>query len=113
MSLDVYLYVNRCENCNRCDEVYHANITHNLNRMAQSAGLYDCLWKPEENGIETAEDLIPLLVSGLEKLKANPEHFKKFEDSSGWGTYQQFVQFVENYLDACDYWTNAQVEVCR
>jgi len=56
--------------------------------MAQSAGLYDCLWKPEENGIETAEDLIPLLVSGLEKLKANPEHFKKFEDSSGWGTYQ-------------------------
>jgi hypothetical protein len=27
---------------------------HNLTKMAGTAGLYDCLWRPEEIGITTA-----------------------------------------------------------
>jgi hypothetical protein len=30
------------------DEVYSRNITHNLNRMAEAAGLYIALWRPGE-----------------------------------------------------------------
>lgn len=30
------------------DEVYSANITHNLNRMAEAAGIYLALWRPSE-----------------------------------------------------------------
>jgi hypothetical protein len=48
MSLDV-----RLEDENG-RELYWFNITHNLNKMARKAGLYQCLWRPEEIGITTA-----------------------------------------------------------
>lgn len=81
--------------------VYENNITHNLSIMAQEAGIYPCLWEPNENGFYRAEDIILPLTQGLKKLKENPEHFKQFDSPNGWGTYQYFVPFVENYLFAC------------
>ncbi len=42
MSLDVHL---EDENGN---DLYWRNITHNLTTMASTAGLYECLWRPEE-----------------------------------------------------------------
>jgi len=36
------------------DEVFTANITHNLGEMARQAGLYGVLWEPETCGIQTA-----------------------------------------------------------
>ena len=39
-------------------EVYSANITHNLNRMAMEAGIYECLWRPDEHGITKAAQII-------------------------------------------------------
>jgi len=83
-------------------ELFSYNITHNLNTMAEEAGIYKCLWNPDdlyEN--PTAEMLIPLLEEGLTNLKSNPEHFKKFDASNGWGTYKDFVPFVERVLSAC------------
>ena len=83
-------------------ELFSANITSNLNKMAEEAGIYTALWHPYdlwEN--PTAEMLIPLLEEGLENLKSNPEHFKQFDASNGWGTYKDFVPFVENVLSAC------------
>lgn len=62
MSLDVYL---RLDNGN---EVYDANITHNLNTMAEEAGIYKHLWRPEELGITKAKDLIEPLAEGLAKM---------------------------------------------
>jgi hypothetical protein len=47
------------------DEVYTANITHNLNRMAKEAGIYKHLWRPDEIGITLAGELIEPLQSGL------------------------------------------------
>ncbi len=32
------------------NEVYSANITHNLGEMADKAGIYYALWRPEEKG---------------------------------------------------------------
>jgi hypothetical protein len=41
MSLNVYLSGVTCEHCGRGGEgVYGANITHNLNSMAEVAGIY-------------------------------------------------------------------------
>jgi hypothetical protein len=42
----------------RSNEVYSANITHNLGKMADEAGVYEALWRPEEIGVKTAFDLI-------------------------------------------------------
>jgi hypothetical protein len=107
MSLDVYLKVTMPT------DVYSANITHNLGPMAQEAGIYMTLWCPDELGFTKAEELIGTLEEGLAKLKADPEHFKKFDAENGWGTYEHFVPFVEKYLEACKDNPEADVEVSR
>lgn len=93
--------------------VYEANVTHNLNRMADAAGIYEALWRPDEMGITKACDLVPLLKAGLEKLAADPEHFKTFNPTNGWGSYEGLVEFVAAYLQACERYPTADVRVSR
>ena len=83
-------------------ELFSSNITHNLNTMAEEAGIYKALWRPDELWENpTANKLIPHLEAGLLKLKSHPEHYKQFDASNGWGTYKDFVPFVEKVLIAC------------
>jgi len=95
MSLDVYLKEFRPV------MVYDSNITHNLARMAEEAGIYQHLWRPEEIGITTAAQLIEPLSVGLTLLKADRARFEAFNAPNGWGLYEHFVPFVEKYLDEC------------
>jgi len=123
MSLDVNLTNpiedECCPHCCRAigkqggDEVYWANITHNLNKMADAAGIYEALWRPEEKGYTKAHQLINPLTEGLAKLKADPAHYEKFNSPNGWGMYEHFVPFVEKYLDACKANPNALITVSR
>lgn len=105
MSLDV------CLTAVRPTSVYEANITHNLGRMAEAAGIYKHLWRPEEIDISLAGDLIAPLERGLAALKADPERFRQFDAPNGWGKYEHFVPFVEKYLDACRENPDATVNV--
>lgn len=107
MSLDVYL-TKRKET-----EVYWGNITHNLNTMAEKAGIYKELWRPDEIGITKAGQLIEPLEKGLKRLKKNPAKFKKYDSPNGWGLYEHFVPFVEKYLSACKENPTAKVSVSR
>ena len=91
------------------DAVFSYNITHNLTKMANAAGIYQHLWRPEEIGITKAEQLIEPLKKGLEALKGNPDHFKQYNPTNGWGTYQDLVDFVCAYLDACRKYPDAYV----
>lgn len=95
------------------NEVYSGNITHNLNRMATEAGIYEHLWRPDEIAITKAKQLIDPLRVGLDILKSDPERFKKFNPENGWGSYEGLVQFVEDYLNACYEFPEAEVEVSR
>ena len=91
MSLDVTL----------TESVYSANITHNLGKMAKEAGIYQALWRPEEEGYYNASDLIEPWSKGLALLINDPERFKAFNSPNGWGMYENFVPFVAQYLAAC------------
>ncbi len=93
--------------------VYSANITHNLNEMAGAAGIYKYLWRPEEVGIYYAENLIDPLTKGLEELKNNPEEYKKYNSENGYGMYEDFVEFVENYICACKKYPDSFVKADR
>ena len=113
--------------------VYDANITHNLGTMASNAGIYEALWRPhrlkegynipendyvaeckfEAEAVTFAKDIIPILEKGLADLKARPEYFSQFNSSNGWGVYEHFVPFVEEYLKACKEYPNAIVETSR
>lgn len=93
--------------------VYSANITHNLVRMAKEAGIYMHLWRPEEIGITKASQLIEPLAAGLNTLALDPDAFQKLNPSNGWGDYDGLVQFVRDYLAACQKWPDADVSVYR
>lgn len=93
--------------------VYSANITHNLNRMADEAGIYKHLWRPDEIGITNAAQLISPLEQGLSVLKSDPTRFEELNPSNGWGTYDGLVRFVEDYLNACKQYPQANVSVSR
>lgn len=140
MSLDVHLnrkkivsYDNGQTFKDEVDEVYWANITHNLGTMAREAGIYEALWRPyrlkpnynipegdhkaeykfEEDNPSVAKDIIDVLEKGLADLKSRPEHFEKFNASNGWGLYKHFVPFVEEYLAACKEHPDAEIYCYR
>ena len=94
-------------------EVYTANITHNLGKMAERAGIYKHLWRPDEIGITKAQDLIQPLTDGLEKMEKYPDYFKQFDAENGWGLYIHFVPWVRNYLEACKKHPDAEIEISR
>lgn len=94
-------------------EVYSDNITHNLGKMAQAAGIYEALWRPEELGFTKASELIAPLAVGLEKLLQDPDEYRKYNSPNGWGLYEHFVPFVKEYLQACIEDPDADVEASR
>jgi hypothetical protein len=81
--------------------IYDFNITHNLNKMANACGLYECLWYPNENGYTYAGDIVYLLELGLNKLKNNREYYSKFNPLNNWGSYDSFLEFLQEVYDAC------------
>ena len=125
MSLDVWLtspdYEKDCC-CAGCghehkattrEEYYSANITHNLNKMADAAGIYQHLWRPEELGIKQAKELIEPLTAGLARMQADRVYFEQFNAPNGWGLYEHFVPWVNRYLEACKDYPEAFVSVSR
>lgn len=126
MSLDVTLYEVKTLEC-ECgkvhelgtEEIYEANITHNLNKMAEEAGIYEACWRPYQLREEYDKDwnheeerdfaefivtksyeLIDIIEKGLGDMKAKPDHYEQFNSPNGWGLYENFVPWVENYLEA-------------
>lgn len=95
------------------DIVFHADITHNLAAMAQQATLYLPLWRPEQLGFSKASQLVFSLEIGLKFLVNDPETYKAFNPENGWGDYDGLVKFVQDYLNACVQYPDADIEVSR
>jgi hypothetical protein len=121
MSLNIYLYNSKvltCD-CGRVHEietdkcVFDANITHNLGSMADAAGIGDCLWAPEKNGISKAKQLIEPLTKAILSMKALPDYYKQFNARNGWGLYDDFVPWLELLLYACIEYPESKIEISR
>lgn len=125
MSLDVYLEIGErrtgpCEHCNGTgtvdhgrEQVFNENITHNLNTMAEEAGVYEVMWRPEEIGVAKAGQALPILEAGLARLVENPDKMKKHNPKNGWGTYDVLVRYVRKYIEACREYPDADIRVSR
>ena len=125
MSLDITLegqkcFVDCC--CPHCDNdhqretkdcFFEANITHNLNRMADEAGIYAVVWRPEELCITKAGEIIATLKDGIARLEAEPEKYRAFEPANKWGTYDDFVPWLKRYLEACEKYPDATIQANR
>lgn len=125
MSLDISLYSEakevpcECSNCGnthvRTDrsQLFDANITHNLGTMADEAGIYKHVWRPEEIGITKASQLIEPLRNAVTLMKADPPRFEKHNSPNGWGLYKNFLPWLERYLAACEAYPDATPEAYR
>lgn len=124
MSLDVYLTGPEFDKPCECDcghkhthrtseKLYRANITHNLGKMAIEAGIYEYCWRPGEVGVTKAKQLIEPLLDGIELMESDPKRFKEFDPSNGWGTYDNFIPWLRNYLEACQRYPDSNVNACR
>lgn len=94
------------------NEFWHGNITHNLGKMAENClsldeesqryNLYYLLWRDTQVPF-TGNYLnvyIAHLAYCLYVLRNNPNYFKQFNPSNGWGTYEQLVEFVRSFIHA-------------
>lgn len=95
------------------EDVFHANITHNLGAMANAAGIYEAVWRPDEHGITKARQLIEPLRAGIAKMEAAPQKFEQFNAKNGWGLYVHFLPWLKRYLAACEESPDADVRVSR
>lgn len=91
--------------------IFDANITHNLTSMAEEAGIYDCLWRPEENGYIRAGQVAEKLREGIELMRDDPDRFREFDSPNGWGTYDSFMPWLERVLRACEENPDSEIEV--
>lgn len=122
MSLDVTLRsIDALTTCERCGAEHKCNrevfdwsgLTHNLTAMANAAGIYQHIWCPEELGIAKAAALVEPLRAGLDKLQVAPDFYKRHNPENGWGSFEGLVEFVEQYLAACEQYPHATIEVSR
>lgn len=115
MSLDIYLYVpDKYEpSGNRC--IWDRNITHNLNRMAEAAGVYTAMWRPEEleHFDGTVASILPDLIIGLQELESNRGYYEQYNPTNGWGTYVYLIEYLKSYIEAAEKYYDATVEVSR
>jgi hypothetical protein len=107
MSLDVYL------EDESGDDLYWRNITHNLGKMAGTAGIYEALWRPEEIGITTAHQLIKPISKGIAFLAMYRLLCEQDNPPNGWGDWQSLYDFCCSYLKACTEHPLATIRVCR
>ena len=134
MSLDFYLKDPTATY--NVKDLFERNITHNLNKMAKECNLYSALWRPWRlhtdfknkwinlktdrfgNNSEYrfasitkmySYDIVEYVKDGLIKLKEDPEYFKTFNAPNGYGTYDNFVKFVEDCYKALLDYPNALV----
>ena len=107
MGLDVYLKeVRPCT-------IWAIGITHNLTAMAEAAGLYECMWRPEEIGITLASQMVEPLELGIDALKKNKDVLETMNPENGFGSYEILLSVAQRYLAACVENPNAEVEVSR
>lgn len=110
MSLDLRLTANVDGNT---VELYDCNITHNLTDMAEDAGIYKAVWRPEEIDLEKAGQAAPIIKKGLELLKSDPNRFKAFNPENGWGDYDGFVNFLDDLVENMEKFPSADIEASR
>ncbi len=108
MSLDIHFYMEGEE-----ESVFDCNVTHNLSKMADAAGIYKTLWYPEEIGITKASDLIHPLEDAITDMGKRPEYYQYFNAKNGWGTYYQFVPWLIKLLNAAREYPDATISISR
>lgn len=94
-------------------EVYSSNMTHNISRMCEEAGIEPFIWYPEDNGITLASHLIQPLREAIALMESDPPRFEKLNPKNGWGDYKHTVIWLKDILNHCEEYPLARYESYR
>lgn len=133
MSLDFYIRVPEIRSYYRsagktlpmaeyddCFRFYHvANITHNLGEMARhipvsdTLTLYNVLWRPDESGLMTTDDIVDLVAEGVRYMITHKDDLIKYNPDNGWGDYDGLLEFAKQVGNACLFNPCCQIDADR
>lgn len=99
MSLDLYMVIKSCEHCGHVETTDSLNITYNLAPMWYA--IFDGAKQMCDIDTMSGEEAEPYLKIGLRRLKKKPEKFIALNPANGWGTYEDFVKYIENLIKLC------------
>ena len=104
-----------CKHCGKPidsnNEIGSLNITHNLNVMAEavSEDFYKAIWRPEELNANNAQDIVDIIIKGLNKIENNPQHYIHLNPRN----YYDFVEFLHKYVDILQENPDATIKAYR
>jgi hypothetical protein len=112
VSLDVYLTTETTAGGSepRREHLYERNITHNMSKMWNKAGVWDALY--ESHG-KQAKDIIATLENGVADMAMKKGEYLPLNPENGWGSYEGALDFLSDYLAACKEYPLATIGVSR
>ena len=102
----------------------YLRITHNLNSVVSELGLllglpyYEVIWRPDSLfGLKNGEVPVGLVLKVLHDLIKNLLEFEycltDYLPSNGYGTFEDLICFLCNYLKECYKHKDAYIYCCR
>lgn len=91
MSLDFTLKIDN-------EEIFDANMTHDVTPMWHKAGCYDALYMSDGQKAMDVRDIIVDAVVDMMKYK---KEYQKLDSPNGWGTYDDAFKFLLSVAVAC------------
>ncbi len=99
MSLDLYMAIKSCEHCGHVETTDSLNITYNLAPMWYEAfPISDQMIDIDEMPGEEAEVILTLVLNSLKNF---PDRFIAINPTNGWGSYEDFVKYIEKLIAIC------------
>lgn len=100
MSLDIYigLPVDTGSSEKQWFEAGSFNITHNVSRMWDKAGVYECLYNWHGR---KAEELIEPLSNAIQDMLIKPREYETLNPKNGWGDFIGAKEFLRKVVDCC------------
>jgi hypothetical protein len=81
--------------------------------MAMACGVYYACWRPDEINARKAKHILPMLKEGVRLLKEHQAFYTQFNSPNGWGTYKNFLPWLERYAEACEKHPEAKIWISR
>jgi hypothetical protein len=93
MSYDISFYSHKCTCGNGHDQIFDRNYTYNIAGIAKEAG-----FSVRDFDDKSGAEIVAILEPAIERMQKDPEHFRQFEPSNGWGDFDTFLELLESLL---------------
>ena len=99
-------------------------ITHNLNKLVDECGklvgkeYYELIWRPDEllcvdNGKVPVSFVLQRLPALIADLIEHEKVLVQYLPGNGWGTFEDLIRFLCDYLKECYTHQDAYIYCCR